>query len=100
MKKLTISGIILSICIIIICFIWCSPMIFAGVFWGFFCIGLTLYIASLPESHHEKYYTKEQMENAIAFGRNVGISYPLMTSTHADLRRQEIKDYVDKDFHY
>lgn len=48
----------------------------------------------------EKKYTKEQMENAIAFGRNLGISYPEMNEEQANLRREEIKKFIEKDFHY
>jgi high-affinity Fe2+/Pb2+ permease len=48
----------------------------------------------------EKKYTKEQMEDAITFGRNLGMAFPDLNEEQSNFRREEIKKFTDNDFHY
>jgi len=44
--------------------------------------------------------TKEQMEDAITFGRNLGMAFPDLNEEQSNFRREEIKKFTDNDFHY
>jgi hypothetical protein len=50
--------------------------------------------------HQAKTYTKEQMMNAIAFGRNLGMAHPEVNEEQAKIRQKEIQEFIDSDFKF